>query len=437
MMRIAIRCLAAAFAWICISIPANAAVEIAEVTSPGGIKAWLVEEHAIPFTALEIRFRGGAILDAPDKRGATSLMMSVLEEGAGDLDARAFGKKVEELSARFGFETGDDTIRISARFLSENRDQAVELLRLALTDPRFDQDAVDRVRGQVLSIIQSDAQDPNKIASQAFDQAAFGSHPYGKSRNGTVESVTALTREDMIEAKARTLTLDRIYIGAVGDITAEEFGNLLDELLGDLPKTGAPLPAETEFLPEGGVEVIDLDTPQSVTIFGHRGIKRDDPEFFAAFVMNRILGGGGFTSRLTEEVREKRGLTYGISTFLVPMELAELYMGQVASSNATIKEAIDLIRVEWQRMVDEGVSAEELRDAQTYLTGAYPLRFDGNAQIANILAGMQLQGLGIDYIATRNDKVNAVTREDIQRVAQRLLNPDDLFFVVVGQPEGL
>lgn len=423
--------------WFSSALSAWAEVNIQPITSEGGIKAWLVEEHTLPFTALEIRFKGGAVLDAPGKRGATNLMMATLEEGAGDLDARAFATAREELSAHFGFEAGDDTLRISARFLSENRDQAVELLRVALTQPRFDDTAVERVRAQVLSNIRSSEQDPNSIANKAFDVAAFGDHPYGSSRDGSIESVTALTREDLVEAKERSLTLDHVYIGAVGDISADELGQVLDTLLGDLPATGARFPENITFQPDGGVEVIPFDTPQSVALFGHAGLKREDPDFFAAFVMNHILGGGGFSSRLTEEIREKRGLTYGIGTFLVDMEMSELVMGQVASSNDTIAEAVELIRAEWNRMIDQGVSAKELEDAQTYLTGSYPLRFDGNAQIANILASMQLQGFGIDYIATRNDRVNAVTQDDILRVAKRLLDPDGLYFVVVGQPEGL
>ncbi len=419
------------------ALPSRAGVDIVEVTSPNGIGAWLVEEHGLPFTALEIRFRGGAALDVPGRRGATNLMTALLEEGAGDLDARGFAETREDLAAYFEFQAGDDVIRISARFLTENRDDAISLLRLALTDPRFDPDAVERVRGQVLSNIRSDAQDPDNIAWLAFDAAVFGDHPYGSSRDGTLESVPALTRDDLVNAKNAALTLDRIHIGAVGDITAAELGALLDKLLGGLPATGAEMPGQAAFAPDGGVKVIPFDTPQSVAVFGHEGIRRDDPDFFPAFVMNRILGGGGFASRLTEEIRERRGLTYGISTFLVSMEMAELYLGQVASANDTIAEAVELVRAEWRRMAEDGVSEKELRDARTYLTGAYPLRFDGNARIADILADMQLQGLGIDYIATRNDRVNAVTGKDIARVAKRLLDPGGLFFIIVGQPEGL
>ncbi|MFV2053772.1 M16 family metallopeptidase [Aliiroseovarius sp. YM-037] len=432
-----IRFLATLTLGLFIALPAKAAVEIEEVTSPGGITAWLVEEHSIPFAAIEIRFKGGGSLDAEGKRGATNLMMALLEEGTGDMDARDFAAAREALAASYEFDTYDDSITVSARFLTENRDESVELLRKALIEPSFTQDAIDRVRAQVLANIRSNAQDPRRIANRAFDAAAFGDHPYGSPLSGTLESVAALTRDDVVEAKARTMTRDRVYVGAVGDITAEELGTLLDDLLGDLPEEGAPLPDDVDFIPEGGVQVVPFNTPQSVAVFGHEGITRDDPDFFAAFVLNQILGAGGFASRLTEEVREKRGLTYGISTHLVPLDHAELYIGQVASANDRIAEAIEVVRDEWRRMAEEGVTEQELQDAITYLTGAYPLRFDGNGPIANILVGMQKEGLGIDYITTRNDKIEAVTQEDVARLAKRLLDPDGLYFVVVGQPEGL
>jgi len=385
----------------------------------------------------EIRFRGGAALDAPRKRGAVNLMTALLEEGAGAMHARQFAEKREDLAARYEFEASNDLVRISARFLTDDRDQAVELLRLALTEPRFDDDAVERVRGQALSIIRSSSLDPTRIAGLGFNAAAFGDHPYGSSHYGNADSVTALTRNDLVEAKARALALDRVYVGVAGDITPSELGPLLDRLLGDLPREGAPMPDRVEFAHGGGVQILPFDTPQSVAIFGHKGIGRDDPDFFPAFVMNRILGGNGLSSRLTLEVRVKRGLTYGISTFLRPMELSNLYMGQVASSNGAIAETIGLIRSLWREMAENGVGEQELENAKTYLTGAYPLRFDGNGRIAAILAGMQSQGLGISYIATRNARVNAVTREDIARVAKRLLDPEGLLFVVAGQPEGL
>ena len=420
------------------ALPARAEVDIQEVTSPGGLKAWLVEEHSLPFMALEIRFRGGASLDAPGKRGATNLMAALIEEGAGDLDARGFAEARDGLAASFRFDVHDDALTVSARFLSENRDEAVALLRTALTAPRFDPDAIDRVRGQVLSSLQSRATDPMDILGEAADRLAFGDHPYGSYQGGTPDSVAALTRDDIVAAFDGAVARDRIYLGAVGDITAEELGMLLDELFADLPETGAPIPEPVPFgLPEGGVTVVPFDTPQSVARFAHRGITRDDDDFFAAYILNEILGGGGFNSRLMDEVREKRGLTYGIATYLVAKDLSEYVVGQVSSQNATMGEVVNVVRAEWEKIATEGVTAEELEGAQTYLTGAYPLRFDGNGPIARILVSMQMEGLGIDYIATRNDKVRAITLEEINRVAARIYDPEALHFVIVGQPEGV
>ena len=419
------------------SVVAQAEVKIQEVTSPGGITAWLVEEHSIPFTSLEIRFKGGASLDEQGKRGAINLMVGLLEEGAADLSARDFAATVEGLAASFGFDVRDDAMSISAQFLSENRDEAMALLRTALQEPRFDADAIERVRAQVVSAIQSALTDPNKISGRTFDQLAFGDHPYATSINGTLESVAALTRDDLFAAKDAVMARDRLYVGAVGDITPAELGKLLDDLLGDLPAVGAKMPEKATFLLKGGMTVVPFDTPQSVVTFGLEGIKRHDDDFFAAYIMNTILGGSGRQSRLMEEVREKRGLTYGVYSYLMPMDYAALYMGRVASANDRVAQAVQVIRDEWVKMAENGVTAEELEGAKTYLTGSYPLRFDGNGPIANIMVGMQMQDLPIDYIATRNDKVNAVTLEDVARVAKRLVRPDDLHFVVVGQPEGL
>lgn len=427
----------ALIALLTFSVATQAEVKIQEVTSPGGITAWLVEEHSIPFTSLELRFKGGTNLDAAGKRGATNLMVGLLEEGAADMDARQYAAAVEGLAASFGFSARSDTMAISAQFLSENRNDAMALLHAALIEPRFDQDAIDRVRAQVVSGIQSALKDPDKIAPRRFSAMAYAGHPYATPRSGTLETVAALTRDDLLAAKAATMARDRLFVSAVGDITPAELGVLLDDLLGDLPAVGADMPTRAEYQLSGGVTVVPFDTPQSVVTFGHEGIERHDDDFFTAYLMNTILGGSGRQSRLMEEVREKRGLTYGVYSYLQPMDYAELYMGSVASANDRVAEAIEVIRDEWVKMAESGVTPEELDGAKTYLTGAYPLRFDGNGPIANIMVAMQVIGLPVDYIATRNDKINAVTLDDISRVAKQLVRPDDLHFVVVGQPEGL
>lgn len=415
----------------------RAEIAIVELTTPGGIDVWLVEEPSIPFVALELRFRGGANLDDPARRGAVNLMASLLDEGSGDKDARSFQQRREELAASFSFRAFDDMLSVSARMLTENRDEAVDLLRLALTEPRFDADALERVRGQMLAVIASDAVNPRQIASDRFHALAFGDHPYGSQMNGTAETVAALTRDDMIEAHRAALNRAGAYVSAVGDITADEVVLLVDRLLADLPADGPAMPDRIGLDLPGGVTVVPFPGPQSSAFFGHAGIERDDDDFFAAFILNHILGGGGFQSRLMREVRDARGLTYGIGTSLVPRDLTEMWLGSFSTSNDRFAEAMDLVREEWARLAADGVTADELDAAQTFLTGEYPLRFDGNAEIARIMVGMQMVGLTPDYVLRRNEYVMAVTLDEINRVAAEWLDPDALHFVVVGEPEGL
>ncbi|MEO8241927.1 MAG: pitrilysin family protein [bacterium] len=419
------------------ALPAFAEIKIQEVTSPGGIKAWLVEEHGIPFTALEIRFLGGTSLDRPGKRGEVNLMTALIEEGAGDLDSQGFAAARDGLAAEFHFRADVDGVGVSAQFLSENRDKAMDLLHLALTKPRFDPDAVERVRGQVLAGLASDAKDPDSIAGDILRKRAYGDHPYGTVGDGTVDSVKALTRDDMVAAFGDSVARDRIYVAASGDITAAELGSLLDKLLGDLPAKGSAQPGRVDLTAKAGVVQKDFPGPQSTIEFYQGGMKFDDPDYFAASILNEILGGNGFSSRLMDEVREKRGLTYGIGTGLAAYDHAEIMSGHLATANDKAAEAIKVIRDVWADVAKNGVTEKELDDTKTYMTGAYPLRFDGNGTIASILVGMQILGLPSNYPATRNARVEAVTLADVNRVAAKLLTPDQLFFVVVGDAAGV
>ena len=422
---------------VLLASPALAEVKIQEVTSPGGIKAWLVEEHGIPFTALEIRFLGGTSLDRPGRRGEVNLMTALIEEGAGDLDSQGFAAARDALAAELNFRSDLDGVGVSARFLTENRDQVIDLLHLALTKPRFDADAVERVRGQVLAGLASDAKNPDAIAGKILRERAYGTHPYGTVGDGTEESVAGLTRDDMVAAFAGAVARDRIYVAAAGDITAAELGALLDRLLGDLPATGAPLPGRVEVVARAGVAVQSFPGPQSTISFFQGGIRFDDPDYFAASILNEIVGGSGFASRLMDEVREKRGLTYGVGSGLAAYDHAEILSGGLSTANDKAAEAIGVIRSIWADVAQNGVTQKELDDTKTYMTGAYPLRFDGNGTIASILVGMQIMELPTDYPATRNARVEAVTLEDVSRVAARLLTPDKLYFVVVGDAVGV
>ena len=430
MIRIAVILLA-------LATPLRAEIAIQEVTSLGGIKAWLVEDHGIPFTALEIRFQGGTSLDAPGKRGAVNLMTALIEEGAGDLDSQGFAAARDALAAEFSFGSDQDGVSVSARFLTENRDQATALLQTALVAPRFDQVAVDRVREQVLSGLRSDEKDQSAIAGSLARARQYGDHPYATVGDGTLASVAALTRDDIVVAHKASLARDRITVAAAGDITAAELGALLDKILADLPATGAALPGRADMVIKAGLKVQDFPGPQSVVVFGHGGMRFDDPDYFAASLLNEIFGGGRFGARLMTEVREKRGLTYGIGTGLASYDYSEALVGQLQASNDKVAEAIEVIKAEWANIAADGVTEEELATAKTYMTGSYPLRFDGNGTIASILVGMQVMGLSSDYPKIRNARVEAVTMADMKRVAAQLFQPGDLAFIVVGQPVGV
>lgn len=422
---------------LALPLTARAEIDITPVTTPSGLTAWLVQEPDIPFVALDLMFLGGTVLDSDAQSGAVALMTALLEEGAGDMDAQAFATQTEELAARISFDSGRDTITVSARFLTENMDEAIAHLHAALTQPRFDADAIERVRGQMLAQLRRDALDPNTLAGRAFAQAAFGDHPYARAGDGTPETVAALTRDDLLAAHGAAITRDRVYIGAAGDITPDTLSALLDKLFDGVPTATAPLPARTEFLATAGETVIDFDNPQSVVAFGHRGVARDHPDFMAAFVLSEVFGGGRFGTRLMTSLREERGLTYGVGTFLSSGSYGDSYQGRLSTDNRNVPQVIELLRDEWARMAEDGLSAEELARIQTYMTGAYALRFDGNGSIASILASMQYQGFDIDYVNRRNDMINDLTLDQMNRVANEVFAPDELVFVIVGRPVGL
>ena len=431
------RLAALAFAAALVAAPASAETEVQVITSPGGIEAWLVEEPSIPMVAFEIIFEGGASRDPADKQGSANFLSTMLDAGAGDLDSAAFSATAERLGLRAGFSAGRDSFSVSARLLTENREEALDLLRTALIEPRFDADAMERMRASILASIRSNETDPGALAAKAWRRALFEGDPYARVTEGDAETVAALTADDLREAHARLLNRSRMHVAVVGDVSAEELGPILDRLLGDLPNEAwEPLPDVTPA-DERGLEIVELDVPQSSATLVQEGLARDHPDFMTAYVMNYILGGGGFTSRLTTEVREKRGLTYSVYSYLMPYERTAIMAAGVSSDNARIAEAVDVIKAEWTRMRDEGVTEEELEAAKRYLTGAYPLRFDSNAKIAGQLAGIKRQGFGPEYIRERNGMIEAVTREEVARVAGKLLAPERLKIVVVGKPEGL
>ncbi len=433
---------AAGFLAVLVAAPlaaaATAAVKVQEVVGASGVKAWLVEDHTNPIISLTVTFRAGASRDMPGKAGTARLLSTLLDEGAGDMKALAFQRRLESLSISLGFEVGRDTFRGTLRTLTRNRDEAFRLLGLALDKPRLDADAIERMRAQLISSALRAARNPGSIAQNAWWKAAYPNHPYGRPTGGDEKSLTAITRADLLDYVRRNFARDTIAIGVVGDITAAELKGLLDKTFGPLPAkaTGRPVPDVKPRL-SGKVVVRKLDVPQSVVVFGHAGIQRKDKDFYAAYVLNHILGGGSFSSRLHNEVREKRGLAYSVHSYLWPLDHSALVMGAVATRNAKVAESVKLIRGEWARMAKEGVSDAELKSAKRYITGSYALRFSSSKNISEMLAALQAEGLSRDYFEKRNSYIAAVTPADIKRVAKRLLRANSLTFVVVGDPAGL
>jgi zinc protease len=418
--------------------PAARTMKIQQVKSPGGIEAWLVEDHNVPLLALRFAFEGGNTQDPAGKEGLANFLTSMMDEGAGDLPAAAFQERVEEIAMRMGFEDGRDAFYGSFETLTANREAAVELLQLAVTRPRFDADAVERMRKQLLANLAFEARDPDKVAGREWSAIAFPGHPYGRPATGTEASISAIMREDLESYRSRVFARDTLKVVAVGDIDAKTLGPLLDRVFGALaPKAQlVPVPAAAPK-PGGAQKLVEMNVPQSVAVFGMGAMLRKDPDFIPAYVMNYILGGGGFTSRLTMEVRDKRGLAYSVYSYLQTYHRAGLLIGSVATKNEEIGRSLDVIKAELERMAREGPTAAELENAKRFLTGSYPLRFDTSAKIANQLLAIMQEGLGIDYAEKRNGQIDAVTLADAKRVAQKLLKVEDLIVTVVGKPKDL
>jgi len=414
------------------------ATAIEQVTIAGGITAWLVREPAIPVISLNVSFAGGGVMDPPERKGAAHMVSGLLDEGAGELDALAFQTRLEELAIQMSFDAGPDRFTASLKTLSGNRDAAFGLLQLALTEPRFDEDAVERIRRQIVNGLIAEAKNPRTIASRTWFRLAFKDHPYGQPTKGTQESVKSITTDDLRRYVGKVLARERMLIGVVGDITAAELAPLLDRTFGGLPEQ-VQRPSVAVVAPDGAgrLEVVHQDIPQSQVIFGAAGIARDDPDWYAAYVLNYVLGGGGLTSRLSDQVRERRGLAYSVYSSLYPLDYAALHLGGVGTRNDSVAEALQVIRDELRQVRDNGISAEELRDAKTYINGSFPLSLTSGGRIAALLVAIQRNGLGIDYIDQRSELINAVTLDDVRRVAKRLLQPENLLVVVVGDPQGL
>ncbi|MCO5092298.1 pitrilysin family protein [Bosea sp. (in: a-proteobacteria)] len=418
---------------------AGPAIAVKTVRSPGGVEAWLVEEHSLPLIAVDFAFDGGAGCDPDDAAGSAYLISGLLDEGAGDLDAEAFQGRMADHAIDLGFEARRDDFHGHLQTLSTHRDTAFDLLALALNEPRFDADAVARVRAQIIAGLQRQAQNPEAMCRNALYAAAFPGHPYGRPEKGDIDSVSRLEAPALKALMPALLDRGGLKIVVVGDITESELAQRLDPLFGGLSKS-APRPRPAKPLPIQGLgqtHLIDLDVPQTVLRFVGPGLMWDDPDFIPASVLNHILGGSAFTSRLFMEVREKRGLAYGVSSSLVPLRESAMLVGGTATRNDRAALAMQVIREEMGKLAEDGPTEHEVEEAKRYIVGSYPLRFDTSPKIAGELLHLALRGDGPDFLARRNGLFATVTLDDVKRVARRLFGNPDLLVQAVGRPVGL
>ncbi len=422
-----------------LSTLAGPSVPVQKIRSASGVEAWLVEEHSLPLLAVDFAFDGGATRDPDNATGSAYLVSGLLDEGAGDLDSEAFQGKLADHAISLSFDARRDDFHGQIQTLSRHRETAFELLALALNAPRFDTDAVERVKAQVVAGLQRQAQNPDTMCRNALFAAAYPGHPYGRPEKGDVASVSSLAPEGLKALSQSLLTRGGLKIVVVGDIGAAELGERLDQLFGALPP-GAPraLPAEPLAIQGlGQTHVIDLDVPQTVLRFVGPGLMRRDPDFVAASVLNHILGGSAFTSRLFMEVREKRGLAYGVSSSLLPLRQGAMLIGGTSTRNDRVAESLAVIREEMAKLAADGPSEHEVEEAKRYIIGSYPLRFDTSPKIAGELLSLAVNGFEPDFLSQRNQLFADVTLADVRRVATRLFGDPRLLVQAVGRPVGL
>ncbi|TDR88013.1 M16 family metallopeptidase [Enterovirga rhinocerotis] len=410
--------------------------EIIPVVSPGGVEAWQVRSSFVPLVAVGFAFEGGAAQDPPGREGAMQMLSRLLDEGAGPYGSDAFQERLAEHAIELTFTSSPDALGGSLKTLVAHADDAFDLLRLALAEPRFDQDAVERVRAQMLAGLRYQANDPGTVASRRFIAEGFPGHPYGHPSSGTQESVAAITRDDLVALHRRIVARSHLKIAAVGDLSEAALARHLDATFGALPaKPVLEAVAPTRLVGRGTRHVVDLDVPQSVIRFGFEGVSWRDPDFIPAYVLNHILGGGAFTSRLFQEVRERRGLAYSVGTSLVSYRRTAMTWGYTATKNERVGECLEVIGSEIAKLREDGPTDDELEKAKAYLTGSYALGFDTSTKIAHQLVQIAFEDLGIDYIRRRNDLVAAVGQHDIRRAAERVLGDGAMLIVMAGRPD--
>ncbi len=421
------------------TLTAQAAAKIQAITTPKGLQAWLLQTNNLPMLSVELSFRAGSVFEPAGKEGLAQFTASLLDEGAGPYSATEFKEELEAIGARFGASADTLDISLNLTTLTEHQDRAFALLGLAAREPRFDKEAIGRIRNQLLANLKRIEEDPAALAGRALRPALFGNQPWANDGDGSAASIKGITQSDLMAWHLANLTRSNLTVSVVGDIDATTLGRLLDEAVFGLPQ-GAGRRGKELATPKVGAPTTITKTlaiPQGTVLLGWPGMARNDPDYPALMLMNEIFGGGVLTSRLGLDVREKHGLVYDIRSRNMPLPGGGFYLLSFATDATKVAKALGLIDENITKMRNQPVTQEEFDDAKSYLIGSWPLRLDSNAKLLGMMSLMQNEGLGIDYLEAWPKRLAGVQFADIQRVAQRMLTPENMSLIVVGQNEAL
>ena len=417
------------------AMPAFAAISVSTTRISHGVEAWYVANDSVPVVDIVLNFEGaGTVSDPESKAGRAAFAAAMLTEGAGTLDSTSFGRALEEQAISLEANASEDRLTIHIHCLRGNAARAGELLALALSQPQLAEADMARIRAQMTSMLVRMEENPNYQSGRLLQQKAFAGHPYANPPLGTKTSIGNLGAQDVRDYLKTYVTRGNVLITAAGDVNSGLLNDVLKNVVDALADNDAGAVATTQATLQGAGEVLHqtMPVPQTVVTFAAPSLPRDDKHFYAVYLLNHILGGSDLFSRLSDGLRQQKGLVYGISTELDMRRGAALLAGSLATRNATADAAVAEVKAVLEQVRSKGVTAQECNDAKTYVLGSFPLQLDRSRNVASILQMMRIHHLGEDYLTERAKLFSNVTCADINAVADQLLNPSRFLFAVVG-----
>lgn len=420
---------------LAMSISAHAAVNIQHWQTSTGAEVYFVENRGLPIVDVSVNFPAGSARDVAEKSGVAGITRYMMTLGAAGMSDEAISNQLADVGAVLGGEFDTDRAAFKLRTLSSAREQkqALDVFTKILQKPDFPNSVLSREKARIISGLQEAATQPESIGNRAFMQAMYGTHPYSLDESGEIDTVAKIKREDLQAFYAQYYGAGSAVIAMIGDLTREQANQIAESLVSGMPQSSSPVPIANVTLPVKPVtQRIAHPASQSHILLGYPGIKRGDPDLFPLYVGNYILGGGGFVSRLTEEVREKRGLVYSVYSYFMPMgELGPFQIG-LQTKKEQAQDAIQLVNETLDKFLKNGVTAAELKAAKANIIGGFPMRIDSNSKILDYLAVIGFYKLPLSYLDEYNANVAKVTAAQIKDAFNRRIRPENFVTVIVG-----